>query len=138
MVELLKPVIAILIFAGKNFIFQETTLFSRKQLYFSFTRQVIFARPRSVDVDVAETARAGGGETGGDDHAGREFEQIKVIAPVDSEVLNLSIVDGSSLLARLGFDLELGGVGCHFNRGGDVADFKDRNASCCPAPPGGA
>jgi hypothetical protein len=37
MLELLKLVIDILVFAGKNFIFQETTLFSRKQLYFSFT-----------------------------------------------------------------------------------------------------
>src|SRR5215813_10500863 len=37
MVELLKLVIDILVFVGKNFIFQETTLFFRKQLYFSST-----------------------------------------------------------------------------------------------------
>src|SRR5262249_43226629 len=91
-------------------------------------RQVVFAHSRSVDVYIAETAWAGSGETGGGDHAGCELEQIEVIAPVNGEVLNLLVVDCRALFARLGFDLELGGVGRHFNRVGDVADFKDRHA----------
>src|SRR5262245_35009248 len=68
-------------------------------------RQVIFAHSGSVNVYVAEPAGAGSGETGGGDHAGRELEQVQVIAPIDGEVLNLLIVDSRALFARLGFDL---------------------------------